>query len=207
ASIKSGAITTWDNIKTSLSGAWDWLSMRANEAFNNIKNSIITAFSTVRDAIWSIWDGIKTSIRNSINFIVETINSFIRRINSIEINIPVVNIPFIGPVGGGTVRFPQIPEIPQLAKGGIIGSPTLAMIGEAGKEAVLPLENTSFVDTLASAIGTAVLNAMQFSQQPNNQTQQGQAVFNLDGAQFARAIIPLVNKEQSRQGPMAIQGV
>ncbi len=205
--IRNGAITAWDNIKTSLSGTWDWLSTRASEVFSNIKNSIITAFSTVKDAIWNIWDGIKNSIKNSINFIVETINSFIRRINSISISIPAVIVAGVTLFDGASLSFPHIPEIPQLAKGGIIGSPTLAMIGEAGKEAVVPLEDTSFVDTLASAIGTAVLNAMQFSQQPGNQFQQGQAVFNLDGSQFARAIIPLINKEQSRQGPMAIQGV
>ena len=35
--------------------------------------------------------------------------------------------------------MPQIPEIPSLAKGGIVNSPTLAMIGESGPEAVIPL--------------------------------------------------------------------
>ena len=35
--------------------------------------------------------------------------------------------------------LPTIPEIPQLAKGGIVRSPTLAMLGEAGPEAVVPL--------------------------------------------------------------------
>jgi len=35
--------------------------------------------------------------------------------------------------------MPQIPTIPNLAKGGIVTSPTLAMIGEKGPEAVVPL--------------------------------------------------------------------
>jgi len=35
--------------------------------------------------------------------------------------------------------FGDIPELPTLARGGIVNSPTLAMIGEKGPEAVVPL--------------------------------------------------------------------
>ena len=49
----------------------------------------------------------------------------------------------------------NIPKIPYLAKGGIIDSPTLAMVGEAGKEAVVPLENnTGGLDILAEKLGS-----------------------------------------------------
>jgi phage-related minor tail protein len=34
----------------------------------------------------------------------------------------------------------DVPNIPQLADGGIVTSPTLALIGEAGPEAVVPLD-------------------------------------------------------------------
>lgn len=44
---------------------------------------------------------------------------------------------------------------PALATGGIVSSPTLAMIGEAGKEAVVPLENnTEWLDKLADKLAT-----------------------------------------------------
>ena len=44
-------------------------------------------------------------------------------------------------------------SIPKLARGGIVNQPTQAIIGEAGKEAVLPLENnTEWMDTLAQKI-------------------------------------------------------
>jgi hypothetical protein len=78
------------------------------------------------------------------------------------------------------------------------------MIGEAGKEAVIPIENTSFIDSLASSIGSVVLNAMQFSNKPNTQQSNLQAILNIDGAQIARALIPLLNKEESRIGTTAI---
>ena len=51
------------------------------------------------------------------------------------------------------VSIPTIGRIPKLAKGGIIDSPTIAMVGEAGKEAVMPLENnTGWITDLASKV-------------------------------------------------------
>lgn len=51
-----------------------------------------------------------------------------------------------------------VPQIPKLAKGGIISQPTQAIIGEAGREAVIPLENNleyldAFVEKIASKLG------------------------------------------------------
>lgn len=47
-------------------------------------------------------------------------------------------------LGSGLFSIPlpdnPIPEIPRLAKGGIVTQPTIAMIGEAGPEAVIPLD-------------------------------------------------------------------
>ena len=43
---------------------------------------------------------------------------------------------------------------PALAKGGIVDNPTMALIGEAGKEAVIPLErNTGWMSELADKLG------------------------------------------------------
>jgi hypothetical protein len=58
-------------------------------------------------------------------------------------------------IGGNKFGF-NIPLIPKLAKGGIIDRATLAMIGEQGKEAVVPLENnTGWIDELARKINGA----------------------------------------------------
>ena len=50
-----------------------------------------------------------------------------------------MKIPDWVPGIGGTEFGVNIPTIPLLANGGIVTSPTLAMIGEAGAEAVIPL--------------------------------------------------------------------
>ena len=82
------------------------------------------------------------------------------------------------------------------ADGGIVTGPTRALIGEAGAEAVIPLENGDFVASLASAIGEAVASAIG----PNSNS------LNIDGVEMARAIIPHIDRERSRQGDILLQG-
>jgi hypothetical protein len=76
-----------------------------------------------------MWDGIKDAFRGAIDWII-------RGWNGLQFKIPGFDL---GPVhfGGFTLG---LPDIPPLAKGGIVNKPTLALIGEAGKEAVVPLD-------------------------------------------------------------------
>jgi hypothetical protein len=112
---------------------------RIVNVFSGIKDGIVGAFTSVRDRVLGIWDGMVSGIKGAINSVIGSINGFIRSINSIKIRVPGVDIPLVGRVGGFSVGMPQIPEIPSLAKGGIVNRPTLAMLGESGPEAVVPL--------------------------------------------------------------------
>lgn len=163
------------------------------------------AWEGVKQIFSGIWDTIKTIFKATINGIISGINLVIRAWNKIEMKVPEINIPFVGTFGGYTISVPKISEIPMLARGGIVDSPTLAMIGEAGKEAVVPLENTAFVNTLASAIGTAVLNAMQVSNNSGqNKERSGDISIVLDGTIIARILNPYLATEQQRIGTTAI---
>ena len=68
------------------------------------------------------------------NIILKAFNALIRGANAIQISIP----SWVPVIGGKKVAL-NIPEIPLLAKGGIVTKPTLAMVGENGPEAVIPL--------------------------------------------------------------------
>jgi hypothetical protein len=94
----------------------------------------------ITEGVWHFIEGIMQSIKNSIssvigavkseiNGIIGLVNSAIKALDSIKIHIPGTNINL------GV----DIPQIPKLAEGGIVTSPTLAMIGESGSEAVIPL--------------------------------------------------------------------
>ena len=77
-----------------------------------------------------------------INNVIRNINAVIRGLNLL----PKVNIPTIGYVGDESgpklsgADISRFQGIPAMAQGGIVSSPTLALIGEAGPEAVVPLD-------------------------------------------------------------------
>lgn len=93
------------------------------------------AWENVKNIFGSIWEGIKDLAKVPLNGIIRMINVAIRGLNSLSIDIP----EWVPGVGGNTWGV-NIPQIPELAKGGIATRSTLANIGEGREpEAVLPL--------------------------------------------------------------------
>ena len=112
-------------------GLWNTIKKLFGNIAQSIGNSIV---SIVKGAI----NGIFSMIENKVNFFVDALNAAIGVINKI----PGVDI----------TKLTRL-KIPRLAEGGIATSSTIANVGEAGKEAILPLENnTEWMDTLASKI-------------------------------------------------------
>lgn len=197
----------WDGIKAVFGGVKDYLSSiwgGIKQIFDGIINFVVGVFTGDWDRAWSgvkeifraIFDSLYSIVKTPLNLIIDAINFVIRGLNKLQIDVP----DWVSKITGisGTWGF-NISQIPKLARGGIIDQPTLAMVGEAGKEAVVPLENTSFVDKLASALGTAVMAAMQFSSgSSNNNT--GDVIIQLDGTTLARILNPYSERESARIG-------
>ena len=116
--LKQKAMEIWQAIVGALQG----YAKNLTDAWNNL-------WSGMTSTVGKAWDAVMQTIKNSINWIIEKINFVINQVNSIASKIS-------GTVGA---KAPQIPTIPMLAEGGIVNRPTLAMIGEAGAEAVIPL--------------------------------------------------------------------
>jgi hypothetical protein len=109
------------------------------------------AWNGIKDVFKNIVDGLVGIFKFPINLIIDGINAFISGLNKVK-------VPDWVPVVGG--KGINIPKIPKLARGGIIDSPTIAMVGEAGKEAVMPLErNTSWINQLADKLASKIGNA------------------------------------------------
>ena len=52
--------------------------------------------------------------------------------------------------------------MPRLAKGGIVDGATPLIAGEAGREAIVPLErNTGWMDTIANKLGGMIVSSME----------------------------------------------
>lgn len=152
--------SAWSSITNAFSNCANWFKNIFSEAWTNIKN----VFNPIGDFFGGLWDKIKdkfstlgTSIGNAISSSVKSgINSVIRLIeNTINGAIGLINgaIGVINAIPGVSINTISRLSLPRLAKGGIADSATAAIIGEAGKEAVLPLENnTEWMDKLADRI-------------------------------------------------------
>lgn len=102
------------------------------------------AWQGIKDIFASIVQGLVGIFKAPINAIIDGINAFLSGLNTIKIP------DWVPGVGGRGFYFAPIPK---LAKGGIVDGATTAIIGESGREAVLPLENnTGWIDELASKI-------------------------------------------------------
>lgn len=103
-----------------------------------IKNGLISIWNAIAKAASTIWNAIVTAIKTPINAIIKMVNKMITALNAIHFSIP----DWVPVLGGKSFGF-NLATIPTLAKGGIVTKPTLALIGEAGPEVVLPLETTT----------------------------------------------------------------
>lgn len=155
------------------------------------------AWEGVRNIFKGIFDSLYGFVKAPLNLIIDAINKVISGLNRLSIDIP----DWVPGIGGRSWGI-NIPKIPKLARGGIVTSPTIAMIGEQGPEAVVPLENTGFVNAIASAVGTAVMSAVQFAN--NSENQQGDIILQIDGTTLARVLNPYMTKENKRIGSTMI---
>jgi len=95
-------------------------------AFTGVVDAIKTAVSTYIGIYKGLFNGIAKAWNNTIGKLSFKIPSW---------------VPGIGGKGF------DVPNIPELANGGIVSSPTLALIGEAGPEAVIPLDRMGSMAT------------------------------------------------------------
>jgi hypothetical protein len=114
-----------------------WDSIKAT--FDTVTGALIGAFRIVKSTILGIWDELVDGIKGAVNTIIGGINTVIRGFNKFKIDFPGVKKLGVTIIPAFSIGMPQIPEIPKMARGGIVNRPTLAMLGESGPEAVVPL--------------------------------------------------------------------
>ena len=118
----------WEAIKGAFVGVGEFF----DEMWQTIKPKFETIGGKIGDAVGgafkAVINGALEMVENTINTAIKLINSAIKIINKI----PKVDIDTIDELSFG-----------RLAKGGVVNEPTFAEIGEAGEEAVVPLENNT----------------------------------------------------------------
>ena len=187
----NAAIRLW-TLGTQIAAAAQWLwnaALAANPlglivigiaAVIAILAIMYTKFEGVRNVVDKVFSFIKTAVTTSVDFITDYVQGVLGVYKAIFNTIAKLwnntigklsfSIPDWVPVIGG--KGFDVPNIPMLANGGIVTSPTLAMIGESGPEAVIPLSrgggmggsytiNINGGLSSSAEIGQAVVNAIR----------------------------------------------
>lgn len=158
AGLTVAALTVdWDSLLNQLKNVWKkiktWFDEKVKPVFT--KEWWKQKFDTIKQ-------GMKDALNGVIDIIERTINSVVSKLNSFRISIP----DWVPKYGGASLGF-NIPyaHIPRLAKGAIVNNPgkgRVVTVGEAGAEAILPLQNnTEWMDVLVDKVAEAVsMNVM-----------------------------------------------
>ena len=198
----------WNDVTSALSNVSNWFG----EMFTNAYNAVKDAFSSIGDFFSGVWETVKGIFVNAGQMVGEAVGgAFKSAVNAVLGTIENVVNGFIGMINGvlgvvrnlpglGWVGSVSTVSLPRLARGGIVDSPTIAMIGEAGKEAVVPLENTGFIQTLGRVVSSAVVNAMAGVGPQGGFSGDGDIVIQIAGHEFGRVAIQEINKEHERAG-------
>ncbi|HEW1062806.1 TPA: hypothetical protein VZ463_001738 [Streptococcus pneumoniae] len=198
----------WADVTNALSSVSNWFGEMFTNAYNAVKN----AFSSIGVFFKGVWDTVKSIFVNAGQMVGEAVGgAFKSAVNAVLGTIENVVNGFIGMINGvlgvvrnlpglGWVGSVSTVSLPRLARGGIVDSPTIAMIGEAGKEAVVPLENTGFIQTLGRVVSSAVVNAMAGVSPQGGFSGDGDIVIQIAGHEFGRVAIQEINKEHERAG-------
>ena len=159
--IKSVVSSAWNGVKDTISSVLDGIKSVASSAWDNIKNKASSAFESVKSTASSVWNGIKSAITHPIESAKNTVLGIVDKIKSafknMHISIPKPKLPHIKvgsrSVFGGKVSIPTF-SIDWYAKGGFFNNASVIGVGEAGREAVLPLENKRNMKPYAQAVAS-----------------------------------------------------
>lgn len=146
--VRTNTDTTWSKLNTNLSKTWDKLKRNASDVFKSVKKTITDKIGDARDAVG---EGVER-MKNSLNF---------------DWHLPHIPLPHFGITGHFGLNPPSIPHfsVSWYKNGGILeGAQLFGMMGntmlgggEAGREAVLPLEShTEWMDILAHKVRSGI---------------------------------------------------
>lgn len=202
----------WNDVTTALSNVATWFGNIFRTAFEAVKN----AFSSIGSFFSGVWSTVQSIFVNAGQMVGSAVGgAFKSAVNAVLGTIENVVNGFIGMINGVIGMINKIPgvslggigyvSLPRLARGGIVDSPTVAMIGEAGKEVVMPLENTGFLQTMGRIVGGAVVNALGGGlPQSGGFSGSGDIVIMIGGHEFGRVAIQEINREQERAGQVLL---
>lgn len=166
----------WEGIKNIFSGVWEAIVAIGKFFANGFIGIINLMIKGVESVLNFVIDGIN-ALLSRVNKAINNVGSLLGK--SWDVNLHIGRVSWRG--------------IPYLAEGGIALGPTMAMIGEKGKEAVLPLENnTGWMDALAEKLAAKTKGPSKI-------------VLNVDGKELGYAAINNINSITKQTGSLPLK--
>ena len=204
----------WNDIKNGVQEADSWFGEKFESAKENTQNpfqSIGSWFSERWNDIQSALKEIPEWFRNLFNDAMENAKSIVksgidalRGFFNFDWSLPEIKLPHFNISGSFSLMPPSIPSfsVDWYARGGVFNSPSIIGVGEAGQEAVMPLErNTGWISILAQKLA----ERMPADNAPTGYSlPAGDIVIQIGGHEFGRVAIQEINREQERAGQVLL---
>ena len=163
--VKGVVSGVWNGIKSTVTTVVNGVKSAVSTAWNGIKSATSSAFNTVKSVATTAWNGVKNAIIKPIQSAKEKVLGIIDKItgafSKMKIKIPKFKLPHINvgwnEIGDTGIKIPKL-SISWNAKGRFLDGAQLIGAGEAGKEAILPLENKRYMAPFASAVSDNLMD-------------------------------------------------
>lgn len=153
--VKGVASSVWNGIKSTISGVVNGVKSTVSGVWNSIKSTTSSVFNGIKSTATSVWNAIKSAISKPINAAKDAVKGAIDKMKgffNFSWSLPKLKLPHISISGSFSLVPPKAPKfsIKWYKDGGILTEPTMFGFnpvtgtahvgGEAGAEAVLPIE-------------------------------------------------------------------
>ena len=200
----------WNDIKDGVKEADTWFG----EKFESAKEKAQNPFQSIGSWFGDRWNDIQSALKEIPNWFKNLFNDAmdnaksavqsgvdaLKSIFDFEWHLPKLELPHINITGGFSLNPPSFPsfDVSWYARGGVFNSPSIIGVGEAGQEAVMPLErNTGWISILAQKLA----ERMPVNNVPAGYSlPAGDIVIQIAGHEFGRVAIQEINKEHERAG-------
>lgn len=215
-----GVVSRWnESIRDSFDTQWGKGKSYGISALSELNDETERKISSISGAFSSLKGRIERSFSGLYSVGNKAMNDFKRGIEDVHIKTPHLQMNYTNWQEGNTHKWRWNSNVEWYAKGGLFNGAQVIGIGEAGSEAVLPLENPRTMKKIADSIvsssdgsmgltkeemAKAVAQGVAMAMSMNSGNKNPQYIMNsiiLDGSEIAKAVTKAQNDTDSRFNP------